>query len=74
MLQVAEENGLEVMDQLEANPVSTRNPAEVAGLQTLTTEEEDRLSNRYEHHSIICLVVLVDYNIFFRLAALRQPN
>jgi len=43
---VAEENGLEVMDQLEKTPVSSRAPQEAAGLQTLTTEEEDRLSSR----------------------------
>lgn len=43
---MAEENGLEVMDKLEATPVSTRAPQEAAGLQTLTTEEEDTLSSR----------------------------
>jgi hypothetical protein len=50
-VQVAEENGLEVMTQLEANPVSRQNPAETsgaAGLQTLTNEEEDKLSSRYD--------------------------
>lgn len=57
-LQVAEENGLEALSQLEGHAVSTREPGArsttAAGIQTLTTEEEDRLSSR--------------------LAALRQPN
>ena len=40
---------MEVLDQLAANPVSTRKPTEASGsgLQTLTTEEEDKLSSRY---------------------------
>ena len=45
---MAEENGLEVMDKLEANPVSTKAPEDPAGLQTLTIEEEDKLSSRYD--------------------------
>ena len=57
-VQVAEENGLEALSQLEGHAVSTREPGAqsttAAGIQTLTTEEEDRLSSR--------------------LAALRQPN
>ena len=44
---MAEENGLEVMDQLEKTPVSSKAPQDVAGLQTLTTAEEDRLSTRF---------------------------
>lgn len=57
-LQVAEENGMEVLDQLAANPVATRNPAEAsgAGLQTLTTQEEDKLSSRYEWVAVHCRV------------------
>lgn len=48
MKQVAEENGLEVMDKLEATPVSQRNPEEAsgAGIHTLTNQEEDKLSSR----------------------------
>lgn len=46
MKQVAEENGLEVLDKLDANPVATKQPGESAGLQTLTGEEEDKLSSR----------------------------
>ena len=46
--QVAEENGLEVMDQLSANPVSTRDPTAAApGASTLTLAEEEQLSRRY---------------------------
>ena len=44
-LQVAEENGLEVLDQLSANPVSTREPTAVGG-STLTMAEEEQLSRR----------------------------
>lgn len=43
---MAEENGLEVLDKLDANPVATKQPGESAGLQTLTGEEEDKLSSR----------------------------
>ena len=51
MEQVAEENGLEVLDQLSANPVSTREPtAATAGADTLSTAEEDQLSRRYMLH------------------------
>ena len=47
VVQVAEENGLEVMSQLESAQVSTRAPSEaVGGMQTLTTQEEDHLSSR----------------------------
>ena len=48
-VQVAEENGLEVLDKLDATPVSQKTPGqgEASGLQTLTTEEEDTLSSRY---------------------------
>ena len=51
-LQVAEENGLEVLDKLDETPVSQRNPGETsgAGLQTLTNEEEDTLSSRFIIH------------------------
>ena len=45
--QVAEENGMEVMDQLEANPVATSDPTAAAGMQTLTSQEEDKLSSRW---------------------------
>ena len=45
-VQVAEENGLEVLDQLSANPVSAREPTAV-GINTLSTAEEDQLSRRY---------------------------
>ena len=46
--QVAEENGLEVMDQLSANPVATRDPtaASAVGSSTLTMAEEEQLSRR----------------------------
>lgn len=46
---MAEENGLEALSQLEGHTVSAREPgarATTAGIQTLTTEEEDRLSSR----------------------------
>ena len=43
-LQVAEENGMEVLDQLAANPVSTSQPV---GVDTLSSQQEDRLSSRY---------------------------
>jgi charged multivesicular body protein 1 len=47
MKEVAEENGLEVMDQLSANPVSTQDPSALAtGTTGLTTAEEDQLSQR----------------------------
>ena len=46
MREVAEENGLEVLEQLAENPVSTRAPTDPAGLDTLTGAEEDRLSSR----------------------------
>lgn len=53
-LQVAEENGLEVLDQLSANPVSTREPTAVGG-STLTMAEEEQLSRRSasQHTKII---------------------
>lgn len=43
-VQVAEENGMEVLDQLAANPVSTSQPL---GVDTLSSQQEDRLSTRY---------------------------
>lgn len=43
-MQVAEENGMEVLDQLAANPVSTSQPI---GVDTLSSQQEDRLSSRY---------------------------
>jgi charged multivesicular body protein 1 len=48
MKEVAEENGLEVMDQLSANPVSTRDPTAVpaVGSSTLTMAEEEQLTRR----------------------------
>ena len=41
---------MEVLDQLAANPVATTTPGvqEGAGVQTLTTAEEDSLSRRSE--------------------------
>ena len=42
MRQVAEENGLEVMDQLEQHQVGTTRPT-----ISQTTEQEDQLSRRY---------------------------
>ena len=47
---MAEENGLDVVQQLAANPVATATigAQEGAGVQTLTTAEEDSLSRRSE--------------------------
>ena len=38
---------MEVMDQLAANPVATSDPTAAAGMQTLTSQEEDKLSSRW---------------------------
>ena len=43
--QVAEENGMEVLDKLADHHVSTQESS-VAGVQSLTTHEEDQLSRR----------------------------
>lgn len=45
MQQVAEENGLDVLKQLENNPVGTELPS--ATEDTRTIEQEDKLSKRY---------------------------
>ena len=78
-VQVAEENGMEVLDQLAANPVSTSQPL---GVDTLSSQQEDRLSTRYvsvrreggggmfrQTYKYFCLSFPS-----YRLAALRQPN
>ena len=44
MQQVAEENGLDVVKQLENNPIGTKVPT-AEGSQTL--EQEDKLSRRH---------------------------
>lgn len=46
MRQVAEESGLEVLDKLADNPVSTREPQMLAGTQSLSSQEEAQLSSR----------------------------
>ena len=46
MKQVAEQNGLEVLDKLAEHPVSQQTPA--SGVPTLSTGEEDQLSRRYK--------------------------
>lgn len=46
MRQVAEESGLEVLDKLADNPVSTREPQMPAGTQSLSSQEEAQLSSR----------------------------
>ena len=45
MKQVAEQNGLEVLDQLAEHPVSQQTPT--SGVPTLSTQEQDQLSKRY---------------------------
>ena len=46
MKQVAEQNGLEVLDKLAEHPVSQQTPA--SGVPTLSSGEEDKLSQRYK--------------------------
>ena len=41
---MAEENGMEVLDKLADNPVSSKDPV---GVETLSSQQEDRLSSRY---------------------------
>ena len=53
MKQVAEQNGLEVLDKLAEHPVSQQTPA--SGVPTLSTGEEDKLSQRYKLNTITCL-------------------
>ena len=43
MQQVAEENGLDVVKQLENNPIGTKLPT---AEETRSTEQEDKLSKR----------------------------
>ena len=58
MKEVAEQNGLEVLDKLADNPVST----EIPGAATsLTTAEEDKLSRRF----VCCVCVCVCVTMFF---------
>ena len=64
MREVAEENGLEVLNKIDENPVSNRELT--AG--KLTTEEEDKLSRRY-----MSSILLSSLYIIFRLAKLRDP-
>ena len=47
MKQVAEQNGLEVLDKLSEHPVSQQTPASASGVPTLSTHEQDQLSQRY---------------------------
>ena len=42
MQQVAEENGLDIVNKLEENPISSKIPT----VDTLTHEQEDKLSRR----------------------------
>ena len=78
---MAEENGMEVLDQLAANPVSTSQPV---GVDTLSSQQEDRLSSRYvsrlegrregeTSRELTCTSVCL-FTSSYRLAALRQPN
>ena len=76
---MAEENGMEVLDQLAANPVSTSQPV---GVDTLSSQQEDRLSTRYvsvrreegeTSRQLACTSVWL-FTTSYRLAALRQPN
>ena len=68
---------MEVLDQLAANPVSTSQPL---GVDTLSSQQEDRLSTRYVSGGREgemfrqTLPVLVFLTPSYRLAALRQPN
>ena len=45
--QVAEESGMDVLDQLETAKVGNTLPQEQATLPSLTTQQEDELSRRY---------------------------
>lgn len=64
MREVAEENGLEVLNKIDENPVSNREPT--AG--TLTTEEEEKLTRRYLSYKLLSYL-----HIISRLAKLRDP-
>ena len=56
MQQVAEENGLDVVNKLEEHPVSSKIPT----VDTLTHEQEEKLSRRYI--SLIFIVVAMVTN------------
>jgi charged multivesicular body protein 1 len=64
MRQVAEENGLEVLDKM------TDAPSNELAAGTLTTEEEDKLSRRLEQCHLIHFMHLF---VCYRLAQLRDP-
>ena len=61
-LQVAEESGLEVLDKLADNPVSTREPQMPAGTQSLSSQEEAQLSSRWAGHPVAFPRMPVDRN------------
>ncbi len=49
MQQVAEENGLDVVNKLAENPVGSKLPSE----ETRSTEQEDKLSRRSAIHHLL---------------------
>ena len=65
-----------MLDQLEANPVSQRNPGEAsaAGLQTLTTAEEDQLSSRYVRIGKFGMISIVTVLALYTLDWLLYDN
>ena len=50
MQQVAEENGLDVVNKLAENPVGSKLPS---AEETQRTEQEEKLSRRYSSHTTI---------------------